>query len=554
MVKCIVCSCLLLAIPAAASAADLSPIVCDGVYPYHLQGVATDGTNIFWSFTTVLAKTDLAGRCLAKVERATARGHMGDLCCHGGKVFVGINNGEPGGTRPGDEVWVYDAETLALEKRIPTPQTIFCNNGIEWYGGYFFVVGSAPADHEFNYVWQYTEDFRFERCMPIRSGKTLLGVQTICHLKSLGRMAFGHYGSTPTSKGKPVHYVFFVKPEDLVQPPVSGIPDSEKPPVVEICGSESWSASCGILELNGVVFKALTSQGKDKTWSASLLPIVVAGSNDMDNPALTHHAAHGANDVNSPSATRDPVPAKVTERIELLKDGDISKHWYTWLKGEGRDSDPKKVFAAEGNTLKVSGEGMGCVTTRKAYRDYRLSLEFRYVDNEVQLNKTAARDGGILFHSTGEDGVLGPGIWMSSFEYNIIQGATGDLIVVGDDKGKPGVYRCKGRVDPETKGKACQRWKVDGEEVGLVDRGRIRRPDVSLMWKNLKSEQLSPNEKPIGDWNKAEVVCRGDKAEFYFNGMKTGEYWDLNPTSGRIQLQSEGFGIEYRNIVLEPVE
>ena len=147
----------------------------------------------------------------------------------------------------------------------------------------------------------------------------------------------------------------------------------------------------------------------------------------------------------------------VKERIELLKDGDLSRHWYTWLKGEGRDSDPKKVFTAEGSTLKVSGEGMGCVTTRKTYRDYKLSLEFRYVDNEVQLNKTAARDGGILFHSTGEDGAFGPGIWMSS-------------------------------------------------------------------------------------------------SEFYFNGMKTGEYWDLNPSSGRIQLQSEGFGIEYRNIVLEPLE
>lgn len=263
---------------------------------------------------------------------------------------------------------------------------------------------------------------------------------------------------------------------------------------------------------------------------------------------------HGANGANAPLEEQETASEKVTERIELLKDGDISKHWYVWLKGEGRDSDPKKVFTAEGNTLKVSGEGMGCVTTRKAYRDYRLSLEFRYVDNEVQLNKTAARDGGILFHSTGEDGVFGPGIWMSSFEYNIIQGATGDLIVVGDDKGKPGVYRCKGRVDPGTKGKACQRWKADGEVISLVDRGRIRRPDVSLTWKNLKTEPLSPNEKPIGEWNKAEVVCTGDKAEFYFNGMKTGEYWDLNPTSGRIQLQSEGFGIEYRNIVLEPVE
>lgn len=98
---------------------------------------------------------------------------------------------------------------------------------------------------------------------------------------------------------------------------------------------------------------------------------------------------------------------RVTEHIELLADGDIAKHWYVWLKEEGvRDADSKKVFTAEGNVLKVSGEGMGCVTTRESYSDYRLSLEYRYVDNDRQLNKTEARDGGILFHSTGEDGAF----------------------------------------------------------------------------------------------------------------------------------------------------
>ena len=260
----------------------------------------------------------------------------------------------------------------------------------------------------------------------------------------------------------------------------------------------------------------------------------------------------GVNASDTPLEEQDLDSEKVTEHIDLLADGDISRHWYTWLKGEGRDSDPKKVFTAEGSVLKVSGEGMGCVTTRKSYSDYRLSLEYRYVDNDRQLNKKEARDGGILFHSIGLDGAF-DGIWMSSFECNIIQGATGDLIVVGDKKGKPGVYRCKGLVEAESKGREWQRWSPDGTVISITDWGRIRRPDVSKTWKNLKSEPLSPNEKAIGEWNKVEVVCRGDKAEFYFNGMKTGEYWDLNPSSGRIQLQSEGFGIEYRNIVLDPL-
>ena len=251
----------------------------------------------------------------------------------------------------------------------------------------------------------------------------------------------------------------------------------------------------------------------------------------------------------------DPAPKKVTRRISLLENGDIGKYWYTWLKKvQKRGEDPDRVFQAEGSTLKVTGTDFGCVTTRDAYRDYRLTLEFRYVDNDVQVNKTDARDGGILFHSTGRDGVFGPGIWMSSFEYNIIQGASGDMLVVGSDTECPGVYRCRGNVDPKTKGESAQHWDPNGPEIEMVDRGRIRRPDVDLEWKNLKSQPLSPNENPIGEWNTAEVVCRGDTAVFYFNGMKTGEYRGLNPSGGRIQLQSEGFGIEYRNIVLSPLD
>ena len=262
----------------------------------------------------------------------------------------------------------------------------------------------------------------------------------------------------------------------------------------------------------------------------------------------------GVNASDTDMEDMDLGAEKVTERIELLKDGDLAKHWYTWTKGERqRDCDSKGVFTAEGNVLKVSGRDMGCVTTRKAYRDYKLTLEYRFVDNDRQLNKTDARDAGILFHSTGEDGAFWDGTWMNSFECNIIQGASGDLIVVGDKEKRPGAYRARGLVDPATKGKECQRWSPEGTVVTVTDWGRIRRPDVNLEWKNSKDEPLSANEKPIGEWNRMELVCRGDKAEFYFNGMKTGEYWDLKPSAGRIQLQSEGFGVEYRDIVLEPL-
>ena len=52
-------------------------IVCGGEYGGHLQGVATDGTHIYWSFTRQIVKTDLTGKTLAVRD---APSHQGDLC------------------------------------------------------------------------------------------------------------------------------------------------------------------------------------------------------------------------------------------------------------------------------------------------------------------------------------------------------------------------------------------------------------------------------------------------------------------------------------------
>ena len=59
------------------------------------------------------------------------------------------------------------------------------------------------------------------------------------------------------------------------------------------------------------------------------------------------------------------------------------------------------------------------------------------------------------------------------------------------------------------------------------------------------------NEKPIGEWNTAELVCAGDTAEFYFNGKLVNRLTRLSPSRGKIQLQSEGCPIEFRRIAIK---
>ena len=60
-------------------------------------------------------------------------------------------------------------------------------------------------------------------------------------------------------------------------------------------------------------------------------------------------------------------------------------------------------------------------------------------------------------------------------------------------------------------------------------------------------------EKPVGEWNEADITCKGGKITVYINGElqneATSEY-----KNGYIALQSEGGPIEFRNIYLTSVE
>ena len=98
----------------AAVAVNADTITCGGDGPSHLQGVACDGTSIYWSFTTRLVKTDLAGTLIAAVDVA---GHSGDLCVHNGNVYVATDEGMfVRESNFKQEVRIYDAATLRLTK------------------------------------------------------------------------------------------------------------------------------------------------------------------------------------------------------------------------------------------------------------------------------------------------------------------------------------------------------------------------------------------------------------------------------------------------------
>ena len=259
-----------LVIAAALAAATVQEIKCDGVYPWHLQGVASDGASVYWTFTTVLVKTDLAGKVQAKHE--IEKGHMGDLCFKDGKVYVGMNMGVAGGCRVGDEVWEHDAADLRLLARHPTPEAVWCNNGVEFYSGSFWVITSAPHLSQYNMVLRYSPDFKFMRAQLIDSGWTNLGVQTICLYGD--KMLFGCYGDMNDP----------VKPHPSCTLVVDGPAlasqrrSAEFPAVVKCENRAKVSTAEGMVVIGGRLYRAQgirlspPTEKRNQRWTAKLVP------------------------------------------------------------------------------------------------------------------------------------------------------------------------------------------------------------------------------------------------------------------------------------------
>jgi hypothetical protein len=61
-------------------------------------------------------------------------------------------------------------------------------------------------------------------------------------------------------------------------------------------------------------------------------------------------------------------------------------------------------------------------------------------------------------------------------------------------------------------------------------------------------------EKPTGEWNQVTVVADGDKIQHLINGHLNMEGEQASLTKGKINLQSEGAEVYYRNITLEPLK
>lgn len=249
------------------------------------------------------------------------------------------------------------------------------------------------------------------------------------------------------------------------------------------------------------------------------------------------------------SLVRAAEPIAPQEKIALFNGQDLT-HWYTWLK-DTKYEDPRKVFTVHDGMIHISGDGLGCITTKEAYRDYHLIVEFKFGERTWAPRENKTKDSGVLIHSFGEDGAYG-GIWMRSIEAQVIEGGCGDFIVVAGstpDPKQPLSITAEVRQDRDKENV----WHKGGEKK-VFERGRVNWFGRDEDWKDVKGFRGKNDvESPSGEWTRMDVICDGDKVTNIVNGIVVNQAFDVKPSSGKIQIQTELAECYFRRVELWPI-
>ncbi|HBK89336.1 MAG: DUF1080 domain-containing protein [Cyclobacteriaceae bacterium] len=213
----------------------------------------------------------------------------------------------------------------------------------------------------------------------------------------------------------------------------------------------------------------------------------------------------------------------------------------------GLNHDPNGVFTVTqvdgAPAIRVSGVQYGGLSTQQEYHNYHLKLEFKWGVAKIPSFANRKRDSGVLYHAVGPHGVDARA-WMRSQEFQVQEGDCGDYWgVAGATFDIPAVKNAQDQWVYDEKGD-----RMTFRDSTLVGRRCIKGLDA---------------EKPYGEWNSLEIICFANSSIHILNGKVVMRLYnssqvidgELRPlASGKIQLQSEGCEVFYRNIALTPIE
>ncbi len=221
-----------------------------------------------------------------------------------------------------------------------------------------------------------------------------------------------------------------------------------------------------------------------------------------------------------------------------------------WLQDHGH-TDSQSEYRVSESAIHLAGRGMGYLATNDSYKDYHLSIEYKW--GRRTDGSAYVRNSGILLHATGPHGNA-RGIWMASIECQLAQGCEGDIIVIRGKDDRGDLIPVTQTSDTRIASDGRTRWKKGGKKT--VHSGK------QAWWSDHEvgfQERLDTRGKndvasPLGEWTKVECICCGSRITIKINGTTVNECYDVHPAEGKILLENEKNEIYFRNFEIRPLE
>ncbi len=175
--------------------------------------------------------------------------------------------------------------------------------------------------------------------------------------------------------------------------------------------------------------------------------------------------------------------------------------------------ESSKVYEFTDDMIRMHGKDIGYLMTKKSYKNFELSLDFRW-NLDGNFNKgNAKKNSGVMYNipTNSPDH-----IWPKGIQFQIKDGFTGDFIFL--------------------------------DNVTAVVKGKLIEAGASV-----NSDKFSDNEKPYGEWNSVLIKSYNGKITQFLNGKLVNECIQATATEGTISLNYEGSPIDFRNIQIKNI-
>lgn len=186
-------------------------------------------------------------------------------------------------------------------------------------------------------------------------------------------------------------------------------------------------------------------------------------------------------------------------KIVPLINGNNLNNWVFQLKDPS--VDPATVFTIKDGVVHITGNPYGYMRTKTAFSDYKLHVEWRWPGD--------ASNSGVFVQAQLPDT-----IWLKCIECQLQAGNAGDFV--------------------------C----MNGADMN-------ERTDKT---KRSVKKMVASSEKPAGEWNNMDIICKGNTIEVRVNGILQNKATGTSDNNGFICLQSEGKDIEFRNVFVTMLE